>query len=232
MTSYTFDGILFDNDGVLVDSEAIYISVERELLAELGLFYDYATYLSRFVGLPMPDYYQALARDYADRIGGAFPSDFAATLTQRVTPRMDAELNALPNVDAVINRFDGPVAVASSMSLDIIHRKLELVNLSGFFNPHVYSGEQVEKGKPAPDLFLFVAERLGLIPENCLVIEDSVNGVMAGVAAKMTVFGFVGGSHADPGLGARLQKAGAEKVFFNHAEIADVISPKSDLRRS
>jgi len=108
---------------------------------------------------------------------------------------MEAELTALPNSKELVDKFGGPVAVASSMPLIAIHRKLALVDLTDVFGSHVYSPEQVEQGKPAPDLFILAAQRLGLEPDRCLVIEDSVNGVRAGVAAGMTVFGFVGGSH-------------------------------------
>jgi len=216
----TFDGILFDNDGVLVDSEVIYISVECELLAEIGLIYDRSTYLTRFVGLSMPDYYRELAIDYRTNVGGDFPPDFAEKLSQRAWLRMEAELTALPNSKELVDKFGGPVAVASSMPLVAIHRKLALVDLTDVFGPHVYSAEQVEHGKPSPDLFLLVAQKLNLKPERCLVIEDSVNGVRAGVAAGMTVFGFIGGSHADVDLGVRLRDAGAVSVFKSHDEIA------------
>lgn len=225
---YKFDGILFDNDGVLVDSEAIYVSVECELLAEIGLTYDLTTYLSRFVGLSMPDYYLQLSIDYGKQVGGEFPASFAGDLSQRSWRRMEAELKALPNVKDLVDKFNGPVAVASSMPLEIIHRKLALVGLSGIFDPHIYSGEQVENGKPAPDLFLLTAQRLGINPDKCLVIEDSVNGVKAGVAAGMTVFGFVGGGHADVNLGVRLKNAGANQVFENHSEISHIIYTYSD----
>ena len=219
-----FDGILFDNDGVLVDSEAIYMATECELLSEIGLTYDHTTYLNRFVGLSMPDYYRELHKDYQAFVGGEFPPDFAEALSQRTWLRMETELKALPNSKDLIDKFGGPVAVASSMPLVSIHRKLSLVDLDDVFGPHVYSAEQVESGKPAPDLFLFAAKRLGIHPENCLVIEDSVNGIRAGVAAGMTVFGFIGGSHADKSLGARLIDAGATQVFHDHAEIAQTIA--------
>ena len=219
----TFDAILFDNDGVLVDSEAIYIATECELLAEIGLAYDHTTYLNRFVGLSMPDYFRELAIDYQARVGGEFPPDFEAALSRRTWLRMEAELKALPHSKSLIDKFGGPVAVASSMPLASIHRKLSLVDLGDVFGSHVYSAEQVENGEPAPDPFLLAAQRLRVDQERCLVIEDSVNGVRAGVAAQMTVFGFIGGSHADESLGARLLNAGATQIFHDHAEIAQTI---------
>ena len=143
----TFDGILFDNDGVLVDSEAIYIASECELLAEIGLTYDPTTYLNRFVGLSMPDYYRELARDYHAYVGEEFPPEFAEVLSQRTWLRIEAELKAIPNTKGLIEKFAGPVAVASSSPLTSIHRKLSLVDLGDVFGAHVYSAEQVGKRK-------------------------------------------------------------------------------------
>jgi len=224
MKQNQFQAIIFDNDGVLVDSEVIYVDVERELLTEIGLNYDYSTYLSRFVGLAMPDYYRALAEDYAREVGGEFPSNFGAILSERIWPRMEVDLKALPNIENLIRTFNGPIAVASSMPLKAIYRKLKLVGIIDLFRPHIYSAEQVDKGKPEPDLFLLTAKHLSIEPENCLVIEDSVNGVRAGVAAGMNVFGFVGGGHADDDLGKRLLDVGAMNVFDNHEHIAAYIS--------
>jgi len=224
MKQNQFQAIIFDNDGVLVDSEVIYVAVELDLLAEIGLYYDYSTYLSRFVGSSMPDYYRALAEDYTREVGGEFPTNFGEILSERVRPRIDAELKALPNVETVVRAFNGPVAVASSMPLKAIYSKLKLVGITDLFDPHIYSAEQVDKGKPAPALFLFTANHLGVEPEKCLVIEDSVNGVKAGVAAGMVVFGFDGGGHADEGLRQRLLEAGATHVFDNHNDIATQIT--------
>jgi len=217
-------GIIFDNDGVLIDSEVIYIDVERKLLAEIGLHYEYSTYLSRFVGSAPPDFYNALAEDYSNNVGGEFPSNFGDILNERVWPRMETELKALPNIESLVRTFHGSIAVASSMPLKAIYRKLEHVGIADLFSPHIYSAEEVDKGKPAPDLFLLAARRIGIQPENCLVIEDSVHGVRAGIAAGMTVFGFVGGGHADQGLEKRLLDAGAKHVFNNHENIAAHIS--------
>lgn len=105
-----------------------------------------------------------------------------------------------------------------------LHAKLERVGLLHHFAPHVYSAEQVRYSKPAPDLFLFTAEQLGVRPERCLVIEDSINGVRAARAGGMRVFGYTGGGHADSELSERLRAAGADACFDDHGTIAEHLS--------
>jgi len=214
---------IFDSDGVLVDSEAIHIAVEQELLAEVGLDYDHSEYLSRFVGLSNTDFYFELASDFSARIGGEFPSDFASKLQERAWPRIESELRAIEGVDRLVDAFYGGVAVGSSAPIAKLVRKLELTNLSRLFSPHIYSVDHVENGKPAPDLFLHAARQLGVRPERCAVIEDSINGVLAARAANMIPIGFVGGSHADVGLSDRLKANGAAFVVSSHSEIIDLL---------
>lgn len=213
------DAIIFDNDGVLVDSEVILISVERELLAEMGLHYDDQTYVARFVGLSNADYFAALAQDYLTLTGDKFPADFSDQLRQRVWPRIEAELEAIPGVPALVERFGKRTAVASSAVLPRLNHKLKLTDLFDLFDPHIYSSDHVTNGKPAPDLFLHAAARVGVAPPRCLVIEDSVNGVKAGRRAEMLTAGFIGGGHVDEVHGQRLLDAGAHFVVNGHAEL-------------
>ena len=215
--------IIFDNDGVLVDSEVIHVQCERELLAEIGLDYAYEDYMSRFVGMPTPAFLKALAVDHEARLGAPFPEDFHDRLKDRVWPRIDAELQPLPGIPELLDAFGGAIAVASSAHLLRLRHKLTWTGMLDWFEPHIYSADVVEHGKPAPDLFLHAASQLGIAPERCLVIEDSVNGVKAGRAAGMQVIGFTGGGHADPGLGARLEAAGAHAVVAGHDEVRGML---------
>ncbi|MEP3276518.1 MAG: HAD family hydrolase [Stappiaceae bacterium] len=208
-----FSTIIFDCDGVLVDSERIYVSVEREHLAEIGLHYELNDYMSRFVGLMDVDFIAALTEDYRALDKGSFPHDFEQTMRAACLTRIENELLAIDGIDGFLDHYSGDVAVASSSTISGLHKKLRLTDLHHRFDPHIYSGEHVERGKPAPDLFLHAAESLGSRPEECLVVEDSVNGVKAGRAAGMTVWGFTGGGHADDGLTDRLNDAGAHDVY-------------------
>lgn len=218
-----FGAIIFDNDGVLVDSEAIHIEVERALLAEIGLEYDHATYLSRFVGLSNPDFYAELTSDFESRIGGAFPESFADTLQDRIWPRIMAELLPLSGVPALVEAFDGKTAVASSAPVERLEKKLKIAGLFRLFDPHIYSAEMVQKGKPAPDIFLQAASQICVEPKRCVVIEDSVNGVRAAVAAGMTAIGFTGGGHCDAGLARRLKANGATAIVSSHEMLRTLI---------
>lgn len=215
-----FSGVIFDNDGVLVDSEIIAVTVERELLAELGLHYEKDEFTARFTGMSDDAFYAALDADRRERVGKPLPSDMEARIDSVKWPRFETELKSFEGAADLIDGLDRPKAVASSARVDKLAAKLRMTGLYDLFAPHIYSSEQVGIGKPAPDLFLFAARSIGCAPEECVVIEDSLNGVLAGVAAGMTVWGFTGGGHADDRLATRLGEAGAQEVFNNYAEIS------------
>ena len=215
-----FEALIFDCDGVLVDSEVIAIQCEREMLAGWGLEYEFEAFVQRFVGLHNRDFHIALAADAA-AVGLTLPEDFGTALHANNWKRYETELTAIDGVMDVIAAFSGKIAVGSSSEADKLVRKLELTGLHKTFGPHVYSSDLVANGKPAPDLFLLAAEKVGARPETCLVIEDSVNGVKAARAAGMTAWGFTGGGHADAGLAGRLTDAGAHGVFASHRDIAE-----------
>ncbi|TDI60625.1 MAG: HAD family hydrolase [Alphaproteobacteria bacterium] len=220
----TASSIIFDCDGVLVNSEVIHISVERKYLTQIGLEYSDAEYQSRFVGLTNPDFYRELERDYAALNKGTLPSDIEASIRSESWARFETELVAIDGIHDLLDQLKGPTAVASSSSLRSLHQKLKMTGLFERLDPHIYSGEQVAKGKPAPDLFLFAAQNLGVSPTDCIVVEDSVNGVRSGLAAGMEVWGFTGGGHGDDGLHDRLQQAGAHKVLPTFTEVSQLLS--------
>ncbi|MEK7266175.1 MAG: HAD-IA family hydrolase, partial [Pseudomonadota bacterium] len=118
----------------------------------------------------------------------------------------------------------GKIAVASSSRAHFLKGKLERMGLYDLAAPHVYSADLVAHGKPAPDIFIYAAEQIGAFPARCLVLEDSVNGVKAGLAAGMTVWGFTGGGHCYEGYGARLAEAGAARIVASHAAFLDALA--------
>lgn len=215
-----FEAILFDCDGVLVDSETIYVAVELEMLGQLGLKYELAEYQRRFMGLRSADYLGRLEADSLSRLSRGLPADFADRLGAASRERLMAELEPMDGAERLLDAISRKVAVASSSAPDLLHAKLHKTGLHAHLSPHIYSGEQVERGKPAPDLFLYAADRIGVEAERCLVIEDSVNGVRAGRAAGMTVWGFVGGGHVSEDGEQQLYGAGADAVF---AHLDDVL---------
>ncbi len=211
--------IIFDCDGVLINSEVIHISVERAYLSNIGLDYEITEFLTKFVGLNNDDFISTLELDYAALNKGPFPDSFMEEITPIAWKRFKDELKAVNGLTDLLDHFMGAVAVASSSGLDILHKKLHMTGLSPYFDPYIYSGDQVINGKPAPDIFLLAAQGINHAPPDCIVIEDSVNGVKSGLAAGMNVWGFTGGGHGDAELGNRLQTAGAHAVFSTFAEI-------------
>lgn len=222
----SFDAIIFDCDGVLVDSEVLAIRGERTALGELGLHYTPEDYVRRFVGLHDGLFFDHLRSDYLARHGRAAPGDFE----DRVLVGRRREMAAL----TVVNGADlalrhararvGRIAVASSSRAHFLTGKLQRMGLYDLAAPHVYSADLVAHGKPAPDIFLYAAERLGVSPSRCLVLEDSANGVKAGLAAGMTVWGFTGGGHCFAGYGERLREAGAHQIVGDYAEFLDALA--------
>jgi len=219
-----FEALLFDCDGVLVDSEKIYVEVEREHLARIGLTYGLDEYMSRFQGLAGEDFFAALDSDHQALGKGPLPETFGSELDAATMARINSELSEISGIKSLLEAHHGPRAVASSSRLQRLIHKLQHTGLHEFFAPHIYSGEQVDKGKPAPDLFLFAAGKLAVDPRNCLVIEDSANGVKAGLAAGMTVWGFVGGGHSHTGHADSLTAAGAHRVVDSHDNLAALLA--------
>lgn len=212
--------LIFDCDGVLVDSEAIVMRIERDLLAEVGLRFETADYIARFTGLSYDDYFAALNAERRARTGDDLPRDLYERIKDASVAAVARELEVVPGIAELLAVVTAPTAVASSSFPSSLDAKLRKTGLHDRFAPHIYSTKLVANGKPAPDIFLFTADRLGVAPAGCVVIEDSVNGVRAAVAAGMTAWGFTGAGHADAGLAELLTDAGAESVFDSHAAIA------------
>lgn len=197
--------VIFDCDGVLIDSEMIACRADASLLTELGFATTVEDVLDRYVGLSA----RAMIADIEARHGRPLPADFAQRLRERIETAFERELAPMPGIEALLANRPLPCCVASSSSLPLLAHALALVGLYESFAPHIFSASQVARGKPAPDLFLFAAQAMGAAPAECIVVEDSLVGVQAGVAAGMQVIGFVGGSHCRDGQAARLTGAGA-----------------------
>ncbi len=202
--------VIFDCDGVLVDSEVIALAVELEILAEQGLTFERDDYVVRFMGLSTDAYHTAIDAEAQARLGR--PISGAVRQSERLRAVMVAEMDVVPGVHDMVAALRLPFAIASSGSLEGLQRKLTRTGLWDLFAPHIYGADHVANAKPAPDLFLHAAEALGVAPADCLVIEDSINGVKGAIAAGMTVWGFLGGGHASESLGRRLVEAGAERL--------------------
>lgn len=216
--------VIFDCDGVLVDSEVLFHAVEIEVLTEFGLVYDSRAFKARFLGMSDNAYYQALDLDAQERLGRSIIAELRPRMRTRVLERFATELQAVPGALDAVNAVRLPKAVASSSGVNALAHKLQRFDLWAPFDPHIYSAELVPHAKPAPDIFLHAADKLGIAPADCLVIEDSVNGVKAALAAGMTVWGFSGGAHMDDHLSDLLVAAGAQRQVANWADAKPLFS--------
>lgn len=210
--------ILFDLDGVLVDSESLANTVWVELLAEHGLTLDRTLFMRRAVGSTHAALFAWLRGEY----GWERPGDFLPELDARLarafhaTPAIEGAADTL----VALRRAGLPFAVASNSLRTRLHLKLEAAGLALLVGEHVYDPAHVGgRGKPLPDLYAHAAERLGVSPARCLVVEDSVTGVLAGVSAGATVWGLLAGGHIHPDSGAALREAGAVRVLSDHGEL-------------
>jgi len=208
------DLVIFDCDGVLVDSEILSCRCLTEVLATYGISLGLDQALDLFLGRSTSAvfaHYRALGR--------TIPEQFSTELGAGVRTAFVSALRPIEGVGSVLKDLQIPHCVASSSDLERVSLSLSLTGLAPHFETRLYTSQMVKRGKPAPDLFLHAAERMRADPRRTLVIEDSVSGVMAGKAAGMTVWGFVGGSHYRSRDGrAILLEAGADRVFGRMAD--------------
>lgn len=184
--------IIFDCDGVLVDSEPIAIRVLVEGLTALGHAIDEATAYERFLGRSLATM-QAILRDES---GLVLSPDDLERMRLNLFEAYRRELRPIPGVIDMLAHLAVPYCVASSSQPERLRFSLEVTGLLPRVHPHLFSAASVAQGKPAPDLFLYVAERMAVRPADCLVIEDSPAGIEAAHRAGMRAFAFTGGGHA------------------------------------
>jgi HAD superfamily hydrolase (TIGR01509 family) len=213
------DLIIFDCDGVLVDSEVISCRAHASVLTRHGYPITPEQVLTRFLGVSDREARQMVE----DEIGRKLPNDLEAQIKSATLQFYAGELQPIKHVAATIAAIDLPKCVASSGTPEKIRHGLDCAGLYDQLAPHIFSATQVARGKPAPDLFLFAAEQMNTAPENCLVIEDSVPGVTGARAAGMAVLGFHGGSHCPPGHGEKLRQAGAGLIFDDMRQLPDLV---------
>jgi HAD superfamily hydrolase (TIGR01509 family) len=181
--------VIFDCDGVLVDSEPIAVRIDVEMLAEVGVTMTEQEVIERFVGRSP----EVILAETEARLGRRVPHGWFERGEARIRRAYATELKPVPGIVEALEAIDLPVCVASSSGHENLRYKLELTGLWERFAGHIFSATEVANGKPAPDLFLHAASRMGAEPADCAVVEDSRYGVQAARAAGMDVFGFAGG---------------------------------------
>jgi HAD superfamily hydrolase (TIGR01509 family) len=213
------DLVIFDCDGVLVDSEVISCRAHAATLTRHGYPITEDEVLERFLGRSM----RQSIREVETELGERLPDNFHSQVYAEIFRQFAISLQATPHMAETLARIEEPVCVASSGPPEKISTSLNHVGLYDRFAPHIFSAVQVRNGKPAPDLFLFAAEQMRAVPARCLVIEDSLAGIEAALAAGMTVLGFHGGSHCGPGYADKLRAAGAAVLFDDMRELPDLV---------
>ncbi len=191
MNERTIELVIFDCDGVLVDSETISVNVLVEQLTAVGIDVGVSYVQRHFVGRSFP----CVASDICTRFGVELPPEFEDRYRQNVLAAFEDGLCTTEGVEDILANLAVSACVATSSSPKRVERSLALVGLDRRFGRNVFTASEVENGKPAPDLFLHAAESMGVAPQNCLVVEDSLSGLRAALAADMVVWRFVGGSH-------------------------------------
>jgi HAD superfamily hydrolase (TIGR01509 family) len=192
-----YELIIFDCDGVLVDSEPISNQIFAACFQEIGIPISYEIAVRDYVGLSLKSSFEHIEKTYGKRI----PADFEDNMQDQTKAAFLRELQPVPGVrEAIANIKDAgaKVCVASSGEIDKMEVSLGVTGLWHAFAPDIFSATEVERGKPHPDLFLHAARRMAVAPERCAVIEDSLYGARAAKAAGMDAYGYVGGEDAKP----------------------------------
>jgi HAD superfamily hydrolase (TIGR01509 family) len=185
-TTSSFDLVIFDCDGVLVNSEPLANQIYVHMLGEFGIHVDAEQYLWEFAGVTIHKRLDATSK----RLNWTPPVDFAAIFNKRLSALAEKELLPVTGIHALIDSLSTPICVASNGSREEIIHRLGIAQLIHYFEKAIFSGYEIAHPKPAPDLFLAAAKAFNVSPSKCIVIEDSILGVTAAVRAGMKVYGY------------------------------------------
>lgn len=219
-----FDLIIFDCDGVLIDSEVISASVLLGALNALDVPIDFPYFAANFIGRSFP----VVAQIIRDKFKVTLPEDFELNYRASLLAAFARELQPTDGIATLLARLSVPKCVATSSSPPRAARSLAITDLARYFGPHVFTASEVARGKPAPDLFLHAAARMGVPPHRCLVIEDSLIGVAAGQAAGMAVLRYTGGAHLNRADAPAVTQDGDVPAFSSWADFDEVVARMAD----
>lgn len=217
--------VIFDMDGCLVDSEPMSLETLSDLMAAEGLQATTDELRRKFLGVSI----QSIVSHIAEALGRDDLPDFARDFEERLLARYPAELRVIPGIPALLDDLTArgiAVAIATGSSVHRLGITLDVAGLADRFGARIFSADQVRRGKPAPDLFLLAADRLGIPPQACAVMEDSPHGIVGARAAGMRAVGFTGGTHL-AGMqhdhARRLRDAGAVAVLPDLTGMLDAL---------
>jgi len=213
------DLIIFDCDGVLVDSEVISCRAHADVLTRHGYPITSEQVFARFLGRST----RQANLEIETELGRQLPEAYHGDLQDELFRSFEADLEAIRGIRDVLDIVTQRVCVASGGSHQRMRVSLGSTGLYERLAPSIFSASQVKNGKPAPDLFLFAASEMGVPPQRCVVIEDSLAGIAGARAAGMTVFGFHGGSHCGDGHAESLHQAGADLTFADMRQLPELV---------
>ncbi|MHC5306659.1 HAD family hydrolase [Bartonella sp. LJL80] len=224
------DLVIFDCDGVLVDSEFLAAQIGSQLLTEAGHEISAEELGNRYAGLVFVDILKEIERESGLPISASLIDRVAEIFRERIETELQAIDGVRNAVEAVAALY--PYCICSNSKSENVERMLTIVGLYDLFEGKIFSAPEVgtKKVKPAPDVYLFAADKYKATPANTIVIEDSVHGVHGATSAGMRVIGFTGGSHAYPGLADALTEAGAETVISRHTDLPAVIQAMAEWK--
>ncbi|MFY0591617.1 HAD family hydrolase [Roseivirga sp.] len=211
--------LLFDCDGVLIDTEIVAAEVVSSWLQSIGVAIDLETYILKYTGKTFTDIIKSLQAE------GEISQSLEVTA---IVPELDIKIRdnqrPIDGVWQMLNSLNIPRSVVSNSAKDYVELALEKLSITEHFQGRIFSADMVEKGKPSPDVYLLALKTLGLKSEEVIVIEDSRAGVEAASEAGLEVIGFLGGSHVREGLEDNLRQAGAKHFAKDHKELAQLLA--------
>ncbi|TFF19182.1 HAD family hydrolase [Jiella endophytica] len=211
--------LIFDCDGVLIDSEVIAARVQCELLLEEGIELDAGDLAARFAGLTWP----AIVERLSEETGQRFSKAFMKRVDDEIDRRLGTDAEEIAGAHDMLDRLELPRCICSNSSAARLELELDHVGLWDRFRPYVFSAMDVGKAKPAPDVFLHALRVFEVAGERAVVLEDSVHGVAGAKAAGCRVVGFTGAAHSYPGHADALTEAGAETVISRLADFPAIV---------
>ncbi|MFC1658985.1 HAD family hydrolase [Pseudomonadota bacterium] len=221
---YKFEAIIWDCDGVLIDSEVLAAQTSVDLLKSYGVKINCEDYINRFIGGRRDEIITSLEVESGIPLSKLITEEVLINRKTTILQNFKKYLNSIKNIEIVLNSLQLPMAVASGSCKERLDYSLDLVNLKPFFKDNIFSSDLVKHGKPKPDIFLYAAKKLKVNPKKCLVIEDSINGIRAAKAANMTVYAFTQGSHMSKNLKQKIQETKPDLIFDDMMKLLDLVA--------
>ncbi|TSA13734.1 MAG: HAD family hydrolase [Betaproteobacteria bacterium] len=219
--STAFELLILDCDGVVVDSESITTRVLTQMLNALGASIDEREVASRFTGHTFARTLELIGQ----LLPAPLPADFVHRYGKRTYAALEAELKPVPGIGVALDQIAIPYCIASNGPHEKMQKTLGITALLSRFEGRLFSSADVPRGKPFPDLYLFAARHFAKPPCACLVIEDSESGVVAALAAGMSVYGFCRDK-----TDGRLLAAGAHRVFHDMSELPGLVAARIEAQ--